>query len=401
MAPTNGLKGYDSYRVSLGDEMRGMRASLGKSLLDVQRDLRIKANHLDAIENADPSVFRDRGFLAGYVRAYARYLGMDEGEVLRRFNEEAKIVAPEDEGGRGLVARARRVRKPDAAISASRLAAASRNSAVHADIGALARGAGSLATLVALVGGLGYGGWALLQNIQRVEFVPTPDAPAALAEAPRLDGMSRIAKASVAPTPEIDAAALAAVYAAQDAPPPRLDRRDGPIAALDPDASGVYARRSANAASARARAEMERLSRPDPAFQRALELTELAATGSSAPPAQGLGLQTGLSLVFDQEAWVRVRDRSGAVVHQALMQAGQEWRAPDGVDGLTLRAGNAGGVFIRLDGVRYGPLGQPGAVVSSVALDSAAIRATLPKAAASPAVRVETPQTPTMADARP
>ena len=37
--------------VSLGDLLRGQRATLGKSLFDVQRDLRIKAIYIAAIEN--------------------------------------------------------------------------------------------------------------------------------------------------------------------------------------------------------------------------------------------------------------------------------------------------------------------------------------------------------------
>ena len=65
------LRGFDAYEVRLGDELRGHRATLGKSLLDVQRDLRIKASYIDAIENCDASVIPNRGFVPGYVRAYA------------------------------------------------------------------------------------------------------------------------------------------------------------------------------------------------------------------------------------------------------------------------------------------------------------------------------------------
>ncbi len=63
--------------------MRGERATMGKSLLDVQRELRIKAAYIAAIENRDPSAFDTPGFIAGYVRSYARYLGMDPDELSR------------------------------------------------------------------------------------------------------------------------------------------------------------------------------------------------------------------------------------------------------------------------------------------------------------------------------
>ena len=69
--------GFDSFELRLGDVMRGERATLGKSLLDVQRELKIKATYIAAIENCDTTAFETQGFIAGYVRSYARYLGMD------------------------------------------------------------------------------------------------------------------------------------------------------------------------------------------------------------------------------------------------------------------------------------------------------------------------------------
>ena len=62
-------KGFDDFEVRLGDMMRGERATLGKSLLDVQRELRIKASYISAIENCDPDAFETPGFIAGYVRS--------------------------------------------------------------------------------------------------------------------------------------------------------------------------------------------------------------------------------------------------------------------------------------------------------------------------------------------
>ena len=37
------VNGFDSYILRLGEELRGERATLGKSLLQVQKDLKIKA----------------------------------------------------------------------------------------------------------------------------------------------------------------------------------------------------------------------------------------------------------------------------------------------------------------------------------------------------------------------
>ena len=43
------LRGFDDFDVSLGDKMRGIRATLGKSLDDVGRDLKINVKYIQAI----------------------------------------------------------------------------------------------------------------------------------------------------------------------------------------------------------------------------------------------------------------------------------------------------------------------------------------------------------------
>ena len=43
------LRGFDAFELRLGDVMRGERATLGKSLIDVQRELKIKATYIAAI----------------------------------------------------------------------------------------------------------------------------------------------------------------------------------------------------------------------------------------------------------------------------------------------------------------------------------------------------------------
>ena len=74
-------KGIDDYEVRLGDLLPGERASLGKSLMDVQRERRINANYIYAIENCDYGAFETPSFVSGFVRSYARYLKLDQEQV--------------------------------------------------------------------------------------------------------------------------------------------------------------------------------------------------------------------------------------------------------------------------------------------------------------------------------
>ena len=85
-------KGFDDFELRLGDLMRGERATMGKSLLDVQRELKIKATYIAAIENCDVSAFESQGFVAGYIRSYARYLAMDPDWAYAKFCVEANFT---------------------------------------------------------------------------------------------------------------------------------------------------------------------------------------------------------------------------------------------------------------------------------------------------------------------
>ena len=239
-----GAKSYGPYEFALGDELRGERATLGKTLLDIQRDLRIKAAYIAAIEDAKPEVFPNPSFIAGYVRSYARYLGLDPDEVFHRFCQESGFVGTP--AGRRCARRAGATAaqpmpggfRPDFPLIARLTAAAACPTVPLSAIG-------SLLVLVALLAGLGYGGWTVLQNIQRVQFAPVEDLPLAVAEVEPLAAPESVALEEPALTElasPVAATALADLYRQQELEVPILVPRDGPIAALDPDRTGLLAR---------------------------------------------------------------------------------------------------------------------------------------------------------------
>ncbi len=182
---TLGPKGFDDYDLRLGDMMRGERATMGKSLLDVQRELRIRANYISAIEDCNPDAFETPGFIAGYVRSYARYLGMDPDTAFAHFCRESGFAT-----AHGMAAEASTIRKSD--MLAERRERG--NDPLEAPImpfspapeSLLSRiepqAIGSSLVLVALIAALGYGGWSVLNQIQRVQLAPVDQTPVVLAD---------------------------------------------------------------------------------------------------------------------------------------------------------------------------------------------------------------------------
>ncbi len=69
-----------------------------------------------------------------------------------------------------------------------------------------------------------------------------------------------------------------------------------------------------------------------------------------------------------QDCWVQVRDPNGALLLTRVLRKGDSYRVPNQRN-LTLLTGNAGGLWIEVDGIRLAPLGPVGAVRRDVSLD--------------------------------
>jgi cytoskeletal protein RodZ len=400
----NPQRGYDSFELRLGDEMRGERATLGKSLLDVQRELRIKASYIAAIENTDLDAFDSLSFVAGYVRSYAKYLGMDPEVVFARFCEESgfgginALKPMESEAARrampalhelpsaGMAMAALRPRKPRAQMAVDPVLGASNpfaNRATPVFAGFEPGALGSLAVLALLVGGLGYGAWTFVQEIQRVQVAPVEEAPELVAE---LDPVATTAPSGGESDVSVASAeALTRLYRPQALDAPIMTARDGPIATIAPAGLGALAsaRPSAlPAASAPAApidgagavsADAVLAALTEAGAQDDAEATD--AADPAAPPQVLASAPDAVVLVAVRETWVRVRAATGETLFEQVMQAGDTYEVPAAEAPATLRTGNSGALYMAVAGDTYGPVAPGAQVVSGVALTGEAVRA--------------------------
>ncbi|MEM7670237.1 MAG: RodZ domain-containing protein [Pseudomonadota bacterium] len=383
------LRGFDSYEVTLGDQMRGERASLGKSLRDVERDLRIKAHLITAIENCDLEGFPNKSVVAGYVRCYARYLGMNADECYTQFCGESGFQSPVAMIVKGEKLSGTSAHGDALNCSAGNQLGKSRFAAPPVPqkftTGLSLGGAFSSLALIATVGGLTYGGYSVLQDIQRVGFAPLVEAPEIVSEAPSI--AEPTFEAEFRPPVASDYAgsgALAAVAAPSDLPGGLKVRRDGPISAIDPLNYGVFARPEAEVAI-REGVGSGLINSADDAILLAEmnaakeEKTEVAETNEFSPLA--LPVEAGIKVHASELAWVRVSDSPNIVLFEGTLTPGEQYDIPATAAEPIIRAGNAGGVYVVLDGTPYGPIGERGRVVKNVPLTADLIRERFPKAA--------------------
>ncbi|WP_170329175.1 helix-turn-helix domain-containing protein [Ruegeria arenilitoris] len=351
-------KGYDDYEVRLGDMMRGERATMGKSLLDVQRELRIKANYIAAIEDANPEAFDTPGFIAGYVRSYARYLGMNPDETFAAFCKESGF-----EVAHGMSAEASVVRKPagglpargpmgrDPFISPNTPFTPGRESIVSQ---IEPRAIGSSLVLVAVICGIGYGGWSVLNKIQQVQVSPVEQAPVVLSDLDPLDAAGTAATEDVvADTPSAEA--LDRLYRPQALDVPVLVARDAPISTLDPRTVGAFQPQELPKVEV---AEVHTVERPDTLPQVVEQI------------------DTRLKIVAVNPAWMRVTAADGSVIFEGTLgtvEQGSVFEVPLTEEPPLLRAGASGSVFFSMNGEHYGPAGAPGTVAKGVVLSKDAV----------------------------
>lgn len=359
-------KGFDDFEVRLGDVMRGERATLGRSLLDVQRELKIKATYIAAIENCDVSAFESQGFIAGYIRSYARYLGLDPEWAYEKFCAEAGFApthgmsqaasAPRSLNNAPLGTKA--LRDPFSDPNAS-FVPRGKSALSGIEPGAV----GSMLVLVALIGAIGYGGWSVLQEVQRVQLAPVEQAPIVVAEIDPLGNVggevplvrsapadeTEVADAGADPVTE--AGGLDRLYRPQALDIPRMVSRDGPIAAIDPKTGGVIGQSTAGAVPGDAVAD---------SVEAAIQVVE-----ADAPPVELLAVRP---------SWVRVTAADGTVLFEKILDAGERYVVPQMEAPATLRAGNSGSVYFAVNGQTYGPAAPGAQVVKNVALSPDALK---------------------------
>lgn len=347
-------KGFDDFELRLGDVMRGERATMGKSLLDVQRELRIKAAYISAIENTDPSVFDTPGFIAGYVRSYARYLNMDPDVAFDAFCEESGFSV-----AHGMSAEASVVKKHGSTsagdgqfghdpFATSATPFIPEGDSIFSRIEP--RAIGSTLVLVALIGGIGYGGLSVLREVQQVQFAPVDQAPVVLSDLDPLAGATGTGEDDGAANAGLNAPtaeALDRLYRPQALDVPVLVARDAPISTLDPRNVGTF---------------------------RAPELPQVQiadnqrADDMPVPPQVVEAGPQQLRMVAVRPSWVRVSAADGTVIFEGIMESGQGYDIPVTEEPPVLRAGESGAIYFALGPDHFGPVGEAGTVTSNLPL---------------------------------
>ena len=361
-------KGFDDYEFRLGDILRGERATLGKSLIDVEKELKIKANYIAAIENCDPTVFESQGFISGSVRSYARYLELDPEIIYELFCNESGFQTMHGMAKSNEQKEEKKYsqRTEDSLFITPTTAYLPKQKKWYENIepGAV----GSLSVTIALVSALGYGAWSFFQEIQKVDLIPTESQPVVLTELQDLPTALDITNNLFLDNPgssKEGSSRINRIYRSTALDQPVIVARDEPISKLDPNQFGLFAPIPSNDAIGIEEiisALIPKKNSDDEKLQ-----TNFPKVSADNPPI--------VTIITSKEAWIEIIAADGSVIYKNLMQPGSEFALPSTEKPPKLLAGMSGYVYMAIEGILYGPAGKGVNVVKNVALDAKSIMA--------------------------
>jgi cytoskeletal protein RodZ len=84
------------YLLGIGEELKRIREEKGLSIYDVENQTKIKATFIDAIEKENFDKIPGRVYVKGFIKNYAKFLGLDYTVYLQEINKHFKEDNSED-----------------------------------------------------------------------------------------------------------------------------------------------------------------------------------------------------------------------------------------------------------------------------------------------------------------
>jgi len=341
------LRGYDSYTVTLGDKLRGERATLGKTLDDIQKETRLRIEFLLGIENADITAFPAPSFIAGYVRSYASHLNLDPDECFNQFCKESGFIGLQSEiDGK----KRNKVIKPTKLLDEPILNPQIQKKKINNGIlnNFSFSGLFSLTALLVLILGLGYGGVTVLNEVQKVNLSPINQSPSVQSiSSTSIYENSFFNDFDSNNTNIASNSDLEEFYRPTELVLPLMTPRDGPISAIDPAISGVYVEDKNSIISESNQEDIIQVKKNPQVIEEDLP---------------------SVYVVAQKPAWVRIYEPNGNILFENILDTGQRYEVPQSAQTAMLRAGNSGSVYLMIDNNFYGPLGTATGVAKKVNL---------------------------------
>ena len=83
--------------MKFGESLKKERELRGMTLAEISQYTKIHSRFLEALENDDLSILPAKAFAKGFLRSYARMVGLDEDEVITNFEYRHRNLQTKEE----------------------------------------------------------------------------------------------------------------------------------------------------------------------------------------------------------------------------------------------------------------------------------------------------------------
>ena len=327
----------DAPLETVGQDLRAARLRRGDDLATVSRALKIRRDHLEALEEDRFEALPGRAYAVGFVRSYADYLGLDPLQCVERFKGE---IAGRSEAQPTVGP------PPDAEVSR------------------LPQGWLVIGVVVFIL--VVYVAIQLARSADTIlSHQPVAAVPAHLAPPPQPNVVTAVPP-KPATTP---ATAPAAPAAAQNGATP-------PAATPSTQAAKPPSTPNQTASTTPPAATGQPATPPDTGTQTASNPPQAAASADAQlPPGHVYGAKnTNVRVVLRAHSMTRVliQGADGTVFLNKILQPGDSYNVPNKV-GLMLTTPNGAAVAVELDGQLMGYAGEGSQMTEALSLDPQAI----------------------------
>jgi cytoskeleton protein RodZ len=287
---------------TVGQDLRKARHRKGEDMAQIAAILKIRKDHLEAIEESEFDALPGRTYAIGFVRTYANYLGLDAAECIERLKSEI----------------AGRVESMDGNVQMS-----------LPDERKLPQG--WLIFAAVLVIAVAYGGYYFVVSANRMANQPTPAVPERLA-----------AQVEPQPAPPPPPAAPAATTVSLPVAPP-----------VETPAPAVQAEAAPQTPAAQT--PVTQTQAPPAAAAPLPEGLKLGLQNANSR----------VTLRIHREGRVDVIGPNNRVYLGRILRPGDTYRVPN-VSGVILNAADAGAVEVLVDGMSVGYAGKDGVAAQQI-----------------------------------
>lgn len=342
---------FGDYNTSLGDLMRGQRACMGKSLLDVQNELGLPPYIIFAIENGDLEAFPNKSLVGSYVLQYSKYLGWDPKKTYDKFCKESGHVGRINfDSGHSYPSTSYTPNK-----LSSRKATKNRISLLEHIFGGLIQkstltGLAAVSFVSLLLASGGYLVWTFYFQVYE-----NPDQITSTATV----GTNIFGDENGSDTINSEGIQIPFAKQPNDTLQTGLDKI-GDLIPQELEASSNSTPVWQNHSSIASKYKPGNLPEEDTIL---VEISDTTVENSN-----------NIYLLTTSESWIRVKGESGRVLFERVLVAGEKYEVPNIGERLILRAGNSGSLYFTIGGIGYGPFGSGTSVVDNIYLDSTALK---------------------------